>query len=81
MEITYSFIRDSRICELSISHLCTNQFLLKLFIRDPAKELCGISMLRIILSTDPSLRRAKWKNLTDLYAIPQKGSAEFRICV
>ena len=49
MEKSYRFIRISKIRELSISHLCTNQFPLKLFIRNSAKRLYRISFLRIIL--------------------------------
>ena len=47
MEKTYRFIRVSKIRELSISFLRTNQFFLKLFIRNLAKGLCEISGLRI----------------------------------
>ena len=49
MEESYRIIRISKIRELSISHLCTNQFPLKLFIRNSVKRLYRISFLRIIL--------------------------------
>ena len=49
IEESYRIIRISKIRELSISHLCTNQFPLKLFIRNSAKRLYRISFLRIIL--------------------------------
>ena len=41
----------------------------------------SISLLRIIPEASPSLRSAKWKNLTDLYAIPRRDSIEFHFCV
>ena len=47
MEESYRFIRSLKIRELSISHLCTNQFPLKLFIRNPAKTRHKTTFLRI----------------------------------
>ena len=47
MEKSYRFIRVSKIRELSISFLRTNQFFLNLFIRNLAKGLCEISGSRI----------------------------------
>ncbi len=77
MEISYRFIRASKIHESPVPHLRINKFLMKLFIRNPARRLCGILILRIILSASPSLRSLKWKNLTDLYAIQRRCSIEF----
>ena len=50
-------------------------------IRNPAKGLHRISLLRIILSASPSPRGSKWKYLTDLYAIPRSDSIGFHFCV
>ena len=81
MEESYRFIRISRIRGLSISQLRINQFTLKLFIRNPAETRYRISFLRIIAGTSPSPRDSEWKNLTDIYAIPQKYSTGFQFCV
>ena len=74
MEITYSFIRDSRICELSISYLRTDQFLLKLFIRNPTKGFRRISLLRIKKSASPSLQHF-------LYAVIKFAFFKSLVCV
>ncbi len=42
------------------------------FIRNSAKRFYRISSLRITAGASPSLRSAKWKNLTDLYALSEK---------
>lgn len=59
MEISYRFIRASKIHESPVPHLRINKFLMKLFIRNPTRRLCGILILRIIWGASPSLRSLK----------------------
>ena len=51
------------------------------FIRNPAKRLYRISILRITSRASPSPRGLKWKNFTELYAILRRSSTESRFCV
>ena len=51
------------------------------FIRNPAKRLYRISILRITSRASPSPRGLKWKNFTELYAILRRSSTESHFCV